>query len=280
MKFTSVLYEASHYFAFAIRRPKGHNDQARFVVSIDIDVGSEKLGIINGGTNDSNVHNDLSEREIGRIEGQAIPVIVHILDDLEVPATFAIRGQLLEVDDSVIDLLRQSRVNHEIGAHGYYHKTFPSMPRSEADRELQLISLQMRRHGINPKSFVFPKNDVAHLSLLQKWGYLCFRGSAGLLNDRMFIEKCGNLYDVHPSLYLAKCCDSFFLRKMIDLSIKRKTLLHVWFHLWDFGFSPESIDKRFVKTYLSMLKYVKQKEKESLLQTATMGSLAEAVSLI
>ena len=64
----------------------------------------------------------------------------NFLENSEIPATFAFRGQLADTDDSLIELVKQSSIKHEIGAHGYYHRCFTSLSHSEAERELRMIS--------------------------------------------------------------------------------------------------------------------------------------------
>ena len=121
------------------------------IFSIDIDAGSYKVGEINCGKNDRNVHNVLSEVEVGKIESQCLPLLNQIFEDFEVSVTFAVRGQLTEVNDSIMDLFLDSSVVHDIGAHGYYHKNFQEITRDEAMQEIKLVSLGMKKFRIITK---------------------------------------------------------------------------------------------------------------------------------
>jgi len=276
--YPSLLSQAFHYVAFSCKKPATKFDKGVLIFSIDVDVGSQTLGKKNEGKNDRNVHDYLPECVIGRIEEQAVLLLLQSFDDLEVPATFALRGQLLEVDNSLIDLILGSPVEHDIGAHGYYHKAFTTLSRVEAEKELEMISKGMKKFGIEPKSFVFPKNKVEHLSVLEKWEYLCFRGYGNFLKDGMYVKKCGNLYDIHPRLCLGKCFNPIFLKKIVDTAIRLKEPLHIWFHPWDFGNTPEAVSSRITKVLLPFLKYAKEKQKEGILQFETMRSIAEKQS--
>ena len=272
---TTVLSHGLHLAVFSCRKPKTKADVGSLIFSIDIDVGNEKLGEKNRGMNDQNVHDYLSESMVGRIEREAFPLFLRFFNDLEMPVTFAIRGQLTEVDRSIIPLILRSPIRHDVGAHGYYHRIFTSLSRSEANAELKMISMGMKKFGIRPKSFVFPKNRVAHLSLLTKWGYLCFRGYGDFIRDGMYLKKHGNsLYDIHPGLYLGKCYSSLFLKKITDIAIRNKMPLHVWFHLWDFGNSLESVNKMMSRALLPFLTYAKKKHRFGVLQFETMHSIA------
>jgi len=281
----STIARALHYVTFSCIKPATRFDKCLLVFSIDVDVGSQELGKKNKGENDRNVNDYLSECEIGSIEEQAVPLILQSFDDLEVPVTFALRGQLMEVDDSLIELIQGSPVEHDIGAHGYYHKDFEKLSIAEAKKELELTSKAMKEHGIEPRSFVFPRNKVGHLSLLKKWGYLCFRGCGGFLNDGMYVKKYGDLYDIHPGLYFGASSrfsplflDRSINQRIIDIAVKYKAPLHVWFHPWDFGSSSEMVEKRITGFLLPFLKYAKEKQKRGILRFETMRSVAERQS--
>jgi len=136
-----------------------------------------------------------------------------------------------------------------------------------------MISAGMKRFGIIPRSFVFPRNNVAHLDLLGKYGYKCYR------DYRLCtcIEKKGRLYDVHPSLFIGQSRSPKFLERFIDLCIAKKVPFHVWFHPWNFGKSKESIRRNINELLFPVLKYAQQKVKTGELTFETMLSAAEKV---
>jgi peptidoglycan/xylan/chitin deacetylase (PgdA/CDA1 family) len=245
------------------------------ILSIDIDVGSAEVGEKNGGSNDRNVHNYLTESTVGRIEEEACPIFLQLFDELEWPITFALRGQLTEMETSIIDLMLGSNIKHDIGAHGYYHKAFTALSKFEAEKELKLISNGMRKFGIKPKSFVFPRNKISHLQLLEKWGYLCFRGYGDFLRDGMYIKKYGNLYDIHPSLYLGECYEPSFAKKIINIAVRYRRPFHIWFHLWNFGDNLDKVKRRMTRVLVPITKYAKDKQKLGTLQFETMRSMSE-----
>jgi len=249
-------------------------ERAMLIVSVDVDVGNKKLGVINKGENDVHVNDRLSECAIGEIEEQALPLIIDFFNDLDVPATFGIRGQLTEVETSILEHLLESPVPHDIGSHGYYHRDFKGLSHDETRNDLELVSAAMKRLNINPKSFIFPRNRVARLELLEEFGYECYRGYGGLRNDGMYIKKHGELYDVHPSLYLGNGVNPLLTRKIIDLAVRSRVPCHVWFHPWNLGKEKESVGKHIRKIFFPIFKYAKSKEKEGLLEFETMLSAA------
>ena len=148
----SLASQVFHLVTFELERPQMQFDAAMLIISIDVDVGSRQLGLINQGRNDANVHKFLSEYNVGEIEEQVIPYLVNLFEVFEIPVTFAVRGQLTELDDSMImDKLLNSSVKHDIGAHGYYHKNFQALSKFEAEKELTLIAAGFKRFNINPR---------------------------------------------------------------------------------------------------------------------------------
>lgn len=274
VSFLSQLY---HLVAYRLKKPKMQLENGMFIISIDVDVGSKELGIINKGKNDANVHRYISEYSVGEIEEWALPLLVDLLNDFEIPVTFAVRGQLTEVDDFILKLLRKSSVKYDIGAHGYYHRYFKNLSQNEAEDELKMISVGMKKFGIIPRSFVFPANSVAHLNLLEKYGYKCYRSYGNFMNDCMYIEKQGRLYDIHPSLYLGQSIGSIFLKKIVDIAITKRLPFHMWFHLWNLGETNKSIHRSIKKVLFPLFNYAKKKEKSGELTFETMLSAAERV---
>jgi len=279
MERMSIPSQFLHLADFAVRHSTMQFEKGALITSIDVDVGSSYIGDINKGKNDINVHEYLTENRIGEIEEKTIPSLIEFFNCFEIPVTFAVRGQLTEMKGSILELLLESTVKHDVGAHGYYHKTFPSLSPLEAKHELELISFGMKKFNIYPKSFVFPKNKVAHLSLLEKFGYECYRGKGGLGRDGMSIKKQGRLYDIRPSFYLGFTYNPLFLNKMVDISTKNRVPFHLWFHPSDFYETRErSARGKIDRVLLPIYKYAKNKEKAGELSFETMYSIIGKIS--
>jgi len=267
-----------HLVDFVIRRPTTQLEKGALITSIDVDVGSSSIGDINKGKNDINVHEYLTENRIGEIEEKAVPSLIEFFNCLEIPVTFAVRGQLTEMKGSVLELLLESPVKHDIAAHGYYHKTFTSLSTLEAKHELELISSGMTKFSINPKSFVFPKNEVAHLSLLEEFGYECYRGKGGLGKDGLSIRRKGRLYDIRPGFYLGVTYNPLFLNKIVDISTRNRVPFHLWFHPSDLYETRErSARGKIDRVLLPIYKYAKKKQKKGELNFETMYSIIDKI---
>lgn len=275
-KTIAFLYQLYHFVVYELQEPKMQLENGMLIVSIDIDVGNKQIGLLNKGKNDANVNANISEYRVGEIEEQALLLFIDFFDDFEIPATFAVRGQLTEVDTTILKLLAKSK--HDVGSHGYYHREFTNLSHKEAENELRMISEGMKKFGVTPKSFVFPSDSVAHLNLLENYGYKCYRGRGGFLNNGMYIEKRGKLYNVHPSFFLgegARASKTLLLKKIIDISAEKKLPLHLWFHLWDFGETEDSISKTIRNFFWPLFKYAKKKVEKDTLTFETMLSAAK-----
>ena len=273
----SFFSQLSHFLVYSVKKPKMQLEKGMFIISVDVDVGSRELGVLNKGKNDENIVRGMSERRVGEIDEVAFHLFLETFNDFEIPVTFAIRGQLVEVDNSILESLLKSSVEHDIGAHGYSHREFSNLSRNEAENEMKLISEGMKKFGIAPRSFVFPRGGLAHLDLLARYGYTCYRGVGNFMRDCMYIEKQDGLYNIHPSLYLDQSISSVFLNKILDIAITKKLPFHIWFHLWNFGETKGSIHQTINKIFFPMLRYVKKKERSGLLDVETMSSTADRV---
>jgi len=282
-----ILSPFLHYGLYKVRKPEIQLEIGMLITSIDIDVGIEMLGAVNGGKYDENVRGKLfngpgTECAIGKIEEQALPLIVAFFNELQIPVTFALRGQLFEVDDSILNLIVRSSVEHEIASHSYYHSDFTKLSRNKADNELRLLSEGMRDHRITPKTFIFPRNKVNHLDLLEKYGYKCYRdyGTSHpyFMQDGMYIKKHGRLFDVHPSLYFGSCAhrrNVKLIQKTLDICIEKRLPFHLWFHLWDLGLDSKSIINKIKNVFFPLFSYAKSKAKRGSLSIETMISAVE-----
>jgi hypothetical protein len=273
----NFVSQLGHFFNYLIRKPKMSLEKGMLIISIDIDVGNSKLGVVNRGKRDRDVNTRFSEYQIGKIEELSVPLFVETFDYFGIPVTFAIRGQLTEVDGQVLEILLSSQVKHDIGAHGYYHRKFTQLVNSEAEAELEMTSAGMKEYGLVPRTFVFPVNCVAHLHLLEKYNYTCYRGYGDFVKDSMYIERCGGLYNVHPSIYIDQHTNLPVLKKILDIAIEKRLPFHIWFHPWNFGEDEKSVSKILKNLFMPFFCYAKEKQEDGILTFDTMLSATQNV---
>lgn len=268
-----------HFSRYSFGKQKMSLEKGMLIVSTDIDVGSSELGVINKGKRDKDVNDYVSEFQIGKIEELAVPLILKLFDDFRVPMTLGVRGQLTEVDSKVMKALLESPIRHDVGAHGYYHRSFSDLTAEEAENELRLISAGMKKYSLIPRSFIYPRNKVAHLNLLKKYNYTCYRSLGNWLKDRMCIEKEGSLYNIHPSVFTGPDSSIVLLKGMLNIAIRNKLPFHMWFHFWNFGEDEKSISKSIKNLLIPFLSYAKRKQEQGLLAFETMHSAAHKVEI-
>lgn len=163
---------------------------------------------------------------------EVIDRLCDLFDEYEIPATWAIVSHLLEdcdgdhsdrmapdfewVDDWhselpcasgmdeelwyapwLIDRLQECETEQEIGLHGSTHMQLGAdgCSREHAEEEIGAAVETLREHGVDPKSFVFPRNDIGHLDVLRKYGIEAYRGK-----DARWYEQAGVPGAVKPPL--------------------------------------------------------------------------------
>jgi peptidoglycan/xylan/chitin deacetylase (PgdA/CDA1 family) len=270
---SSYLSQIGHLIKYTLGGSKMELGKGALIISIDIDVGNKELGLVYKRKNHKNTNMHSGEYSIGAIEELALPMFLNLFEEFELPVTFAIRGQWLDAPNDVLTGLLKSSIKHDVGGHGYYHRRFKYLSREEADSELAKIHTAMHRLNLTPISFVFPGNRIAHLDLLVKYGFKCYRERGNFLKDGMYIRRHCQLWDVHPSLYV-DCYSSFpVLKKILDLCSHRTLPFHIWFHLWNFGEKRNSIERFLESVFVPFLRYAKHQAEDGLLAFETMASV-------
>lgn len=117
----------------------------------------------------------------------------HIVDGLlalfgrhDVRATWAIVGRLLERDPArapaeiwyappLIEAIQRAAPHHDIGSHSYAHPYFGETAREALRADLAAARRVHDAAGLPFTSFVFPRNQVAHVDLLRDAGVKVFR---------------------------------------------------------------------------------------------------------
>lgn len=275
------LQQLCHYLKYSARKSEStiRLETGILITSIDVDVGSKSLGLMNKGRNDAYVNNQFSEYQIGTIEETALPLFLDIFDQLDMPVTIAFRGQFFELEESVLAPALSASVKHDIGSHGYSHRSFTDLSLEEADNELNTQSLLMKKMGLVPKSFVYPRNKVAHLNLLERHGYKCYRDRGGIFSDGMFIKRYDKLYDIHPSIHINQKSNNVILKKVLEICVRRKLPLHMWFHLWNFGHDKTSLEKSISGVLLPFLEYASKRVENGELTFETMLSAIDRLEV-
>lgn len=136
--------------------------------------------------------------------------LLRLFDEYEIPATWAVVGHLfledcdaghtdhpagseccLEAPDGIprgdtwfanglIEEIVDADVDHELASHGFSHVHFAHerMNPSMAESECAAAAETLAPHSSEPRSFVFPVNEVGFRDRLSEHGFACYRGPA------------------------------------------------------------------------------------------------------
>lgn len=76
----------------------------------------------------------------------------------------------------IIEKILSSSIDHEIGYHSFSHVVFKDVSREVADGEMKEAKKIETEWGIKFKSFVFPRNEIAHVDVIRDAGFKIYRG--------------------------------------------------------------------------------------------------------
>lgn len=77
----------------------------------------------------------------------------------------------------ILERIGATNINHEIGLHGYAHKVLsPKCPRDAARSEVLKAIAVANRVGLDPDTYVFPRNKIGHLDVLADADIQYYRG--------------------------------------------------------------------------------------------------------
>ncbi len=125
-------------------------------------------------------------------ERAIVSAMLDLFASREIPTTWAIVGRLLDTSGrapapaafgeriwsapDLVEAIRNASPTHDIGSHGFAHLYFQESDRDRIREDLRSARRIHDEHGLPFTSFVFPRNQVAHLDLLAEAGIKVFRG--------------------------------------------------------------------------------------------------------
>ena len=226
----------------------------------------------------------------------AIDKILRLFETYKVPATWALVGKLFYEHSEIVDQIRGTTVQHEIGYHSFSHIRFSESSRQAAKTELDEGLKIQDEFGVHFKSFVFPENKIGHVDLLRQYGYTIYRGAnmAGKSIGKPLFVRAKNfavskivappvtplwkdgIWEIPSSMmfYDLPYFQTLSLRakKGIRKAIAVGNTFHMFIHPQDVLLDPKLLD-RFEK----VLQFVNAETEEKRLSSITMGDLALAL---
>ena len=206
--------------------------------------------------------------------------------------------------DLIGDLVT-SEVSHDVGCHTYSHVVFdqPWVDREVVDAELEAAMAASRAAGVEPRSFVFPRNVVGFRDRLAAHGFSVYRseGNAPSSTVARGFDKLASavdpgrvriveptvdeygLVDVPPSMFLfgfegrgRDVLESIWTDPVVAqarLGIERAATEDGVFHLW--AHPNNLVDERDVRRMDAVLELVDRYQTETPLSVETMADVAE-----
>lgn len=254
------------------------------------------------------LHKDLADTQLR----SAYSSIIEMLDDFDIQATFAFVGlfanrgastlakirdlqdfaiaapdflhtALVDLTDGsgegwqgewAVDAVASARVSHELALHGITHIPWDQLSQNEAAHEMSMLPTieSPVRHS---RTFVFPRNRVAHTAVLKRAGIVGYRASppersriSSYLSEYNVLEKAQ--YDLDSDNSIAVIPGGFFvnwqsgLRRAVPRSISRMRVrnllvdaarngrvVHFWLHPENVATAPAT--KHQIQDILSLI---------------------------
>lgn len=266
---------------------------ARFILSLDCE---GKWGVADH-LNDGH-RSELGDEPLRRAYGS----IVQLLDEFGIPATFAFVGAftqsasdfsriraaiedmarsardylgpaLQDLDetggdgwhgDCLLDLVKSARMNHEIALHGVTHVPWTRLDEAAAASELALAR-SLAGPVATSRTFVFPRNLVAHSQLLGKHGFAGFRAAREQRSRVMNFLSEFNLFEQPewpkekartvtipagfflnwrhgPRALVPPVVTQLRIRRLLHAAAASRAVVHYWLHPENIASAPATLE--------------------------------------
>lgn len=133
----------------------------------------------------------------------------------------------------------KSPVRHELASHGFSHVDLSdeTVTPEVAEFEINESRRVLLKFSQSLSTFIFPKNRLAFPQLIKAAGFTAYRS-----NQQKSLERDEEgLWRFPLGLWLSpKACGPKEVLELIDLAARRKNLIHVWCHLYEFESKSET----------------------------------------
>lgn len=178
----------------------------------------------------------------------------------------------------IVEMIKESSVPQEIACHSFSHIIFsdPECTIEAAESDISECVRLAREAGIDMDSFVFPRNGIGFVDILEKYGFKAYRSASdaykkkflararGLLEDILAItpaledtRKDRNLtvipasmlfrYSYGLSRLIPRGARAARARKGLNKAAKSNKLFHLWLHPMNFGWNTRKMFNEFEK---------------------------------
>jgi hypothetical protein len=208
-----------------------------------------------------------------------------------------IRRDPLYYGKDVIEKIVSDTERHEIGYHSFSHPRFSEISREFAEGEIREAKKIEKAWGIHFSSFVFPRNEVAHLEVLKEYGFTIFRGApavprpifhgnlgktwnrsiAKIIAPPVMPAWRDGLWEIPSSMCFCDPQVPFSVLPKARLGLKRamdnRMVFHAYLHPWNLV-----LYAGLYRDLEKFLAYVSSMQKRGWIECIPMGTYAELLS--
>ena len=210
----------------------------------------------------------------------------------------SIKEDPLYCGKDILDMILNSRIEHEIGYHSFSHVDFSKCSNIVAEKEIQHGVSIAEKYSINLKSFSFPNNKIGHIDTLKKYGFSVFRGQTILkaqLDQNYFVRLFNSsidkiisyptepiwldgIWEIPGSMFFGDTTFKYSVLTKAKLGVNRaissESIFHVYLHPHDlllYNSLKSDLEK--------FLGFVAKKRDDGKIEILTMGEAVNCFSI-
>lgn len=209
----------------------------------------------------------------------------------------------------LVDTIESAAVDHELASHSFSHAVFSDTEEEVAAAECRLTRQIGHENGFDFRSFVFPRNEIAHRDILAESGFVTYRGNrperlpnitglrgmstlvghlAGIAHPPTVVPRVDEygLVNVPASMFLGGFREgpwskltalgedpaTQLAKRGIDAASAQDRVFHLWLHPHDLT------EDRYVQRVRDVLEYIATKCGDGAIQVATMAEIGASVT--
>ncbi|PIS14868.1 hypothetical protein COT64_00385 [Candidatus Shapirobacteria bacterium CG09_land_8_20_14_0_10_39_12] len=231
---------------------------------------------------------------------KVVKQLLVIFSKNNIPVTWAVVGKLFTSPTNPSnrnrlwygkDIIRaiQNTPNQEIACHSFSHPEFTTLTREMAEKEIANSVKVAKMNGIILKSFIFPRNKVAHGNILKKYGFTSFRGMDKRPWELLFPgtpsvyepKREYGVLNIPGSMYFVSArgirkyipTNLRYLKVILGINkaIKEHKVFHLWLHPVDLANNTKSLLNEIEKIIL----FANKKRVQEKLDIKTMSEISD-----
>lgn len=254
------------------------------------------------------------------LEREIVNNLLNIFEDYLTPVTWATVAALLDSKNKmvnfgdkkawyapdIIENIINSKIKHLIASHSYSHINFKENNKNIICEDFEKAEYYFKIHNIKTDVLIFPRNQIEHLDLLNKFNYKFYRGLdkswyKEISKYNKFLGKIANISDkilpiatnsIKPTMHQSGLVEIptsmllisrngfkipvtnknmlFKVKKGIETAIKKNECFHLWFHPSNFYFKS----KKQFELLRDILKFVNSKREKGLIDIKLLNELS------